>query len=422
MINLPRRALWEFLTLPSNFGDPDRTCVSAKGVRVSTLAGRELLCGTSGLWNTIFGYGNPHVTEAITRQLESASYLGLFGGGNTVAAQAAEELILACGPETFGRVIFATSGSSANDLLIKVARQVSQLRGDRSRKLIVGLRGSYHGMTYGALSLTGQDLGQDVFAVDRRYIRHVDPFDGGQELRDLCEAEGDRIALLVLEPVLGTGALEVPGDFILKAGALSDQYGFLIAADEVATGYHRTGPFRASNSWDKQPDLLVLSKGLTNGTCAAAVVIVSHDVCDLYDEHDAPLVHGETQAGTPPSSAAIIATLAVAQEFAKANRPKEVSNNIAIALDKLVASANLSLELSGVGCFRGVIVRPDGLRTLTEPEVASLVKHVRTAGAIVQPGLGGLQLVPSLVYQSEDIEELLSCLGTGIRMLERDLR
>lgn len=422
MTRLPRRALWEFLIPPGNFGDPDCTCVSAQGVRITTVSGRKLLCGTSGLWNATFGYGNPHITEAIATELERASYLGLFGGGNIAAAHAAEELVLACGPENFGRVIFATSGSAAIDLLMKVARQVAQLRGDRSRKLVVGLRGSYHGMTYGALALTGQELSQDVFAVDRRYVRHVDPFDGGQELRDLCEAEGDRVAALVLEPVLGTGALELPGDFITYAGTLADQYGFLLGADEVATGYHRTGPFLASSVWTRQPDLIVLSKGLTNGTCAAAVVVVCHEVCDVYDKYDVPLVHGETQAGTPPSAAAILATLEVAHEFVEADRPGQVSRELAFALDKLVADTDLSLQLSGVGCFRGVTVRPDGVRALTGPEVTALVAHVRAAGAVVQPGLGGVQLVPALVYQSEDIEELFACLHAGIRKLEQNLK
>lgn len=421
MTHSRRSVLWEFLTLPSNFGDPEYVCVSAQGVRLTTASGRSLLCGTSGLWNATFGYGHSHITEAIAKELRRASYLGLFRGCSETATRAAEELIVACGPETFGRVIFATSGSAANDLLMKVARQVAQLQGDRSRKLVVGLRGSYHGMTYGALSLTGEELNQDVFAVDRRYVRHVSPFDGGQELRDLCQAEGDRVAALVLEPVLGSGALEVPADFIACAGALADEYGFLLAADEVATGFHRTGPFRASSGWERQPDLLVLSKGLTNGTCAAAVVVASHEICDAYDEQDVALIHGETQAGTPPSAAAIIATLEVAREFAEAERPGKVSIDLDLALNKLVTDSNLFLQLSGVGCFRGITVRPDGERALSEAEVLELVGHVRKAGAVVQPGLGGIQLLPALIYQREDVEELLDCLHAGLQKLQRGL-
>jgi adenosylmethionine-8-amino-7-oxononanoate aminotransferase len=420
-VTTTRPTLWEFLVPPSTFGDPDRTYVSATGVRVTTSAGRELLCGTSGLWNVNFGYGHPHITDAIARQLRDASYLGLFRGGSVIAAEAADEIVASCGPATFGRVMFATSGGAANDLLMKVARQVANLRGERSRKLVVGLRGSYHGLTYGALSLTGEELGQDVFAADRRFVRHVDPFDGGDELRQLCEREGDRIAALVLEPVLGTGALQVPPEFIAAAGGLADEYGFLLAADEVATGYHRTGPFRASAAWARQPDLLVLSKGLTNGTCAAAVVVAGLAVCGSYDLNDTPLIHGETQAGTPPTAAAIIATMEVAREFDFAGRPDDVARLLDEGLKKLVANSDVALSLSGVGCFRGVTVHSSAGPHLTGPEVAALVAHTRAAGALVQPGPGGVQLVPALSYGRDDVEELLACLEAGLRSLEKDL-
>jgi len=406
-------ALWEYLEPPSAFGDPDRTGVSAAGVRVTMQSGRTLLCGTSGLWNVNFGYGQPAIAEAVRDQLLDASYFGLFRSGSRIAAQAADALLEVCGRDVFARVLFATSGSAANDLVMKLSRQAARLQGDRARNLVVGLRGSYHGQTYGALSLSGEELLQDEFAVDRRYVRHVDPFDGGRELSDLCERDGDRIAVLVLEPVLGSGALVVPDTFVQLAGELADKHGFLLAADEVATGYHRTGPFRASSTWSRQPDLLVLSKGLTNGTCAASAVVASLRACAPFDMHDFPLVHGETQAGTPASCAAMLATLDIAREFEHQERAKNVAVDLDTALAALQARSRLTVSLTGAGAFRGVQVAA-GPDPVSAQMVSELVSATREQGAIVQPGLHGVQLVPALCYTTDEVAELVGCLEAGL--------
>ena len=121
--------------------------------------------------------------------------------------------------------------------------------------------------------------------------------------------------------MLGSGAIAVAPAVLVEAGRLADEHGFLLVADEVATGFHRTGPLTASGGWERGPDVLVLSKGLTNGTSAAATLLVAHAVCDEFDRHDSVFVHGETQAGSPPSAAAIVATLRVAAEQAALGSP-----------------------------------------------------------------------------------------------------
>ncbi len=419
--NVVRRPLWEFLIPPSQFGDPDRTGVSARGVRVRMASGRELLCGTSGLWNVSFGYGHPAVTSAIADELQRASYFGLFRGSNVMAERAADELIRVCGPAYYERVLFATSGSAANDLVMKVARTVSRLRGDGSRNLVVGLRGSYHGQTYGALSMSGQDLGQMAAGADRRYVRHVDPFDGGTQLQQLCEVEGDRISVLILEPVLGTGAQTVPPDFIALVGQLADHYQFQVAADEVATGLFRTGPFRASTNWARQPDFVLLSKALTNGTCAASAIVASKGVAEIFDLHDAELLHGETQAGTSVSAAAMLATLEVAQAVAESGNPARVSAALDARLRTLQRDSGLPLVLSGLGCFRGVSVAQGAGIRVTPDQVTDLVCGVRQAGGLIQPAPAGFQLVPSLTYESGDLEQLLDSVAEAMHAWQSDL-
>nr|WP_269204724.1 daptide-type RiPP biosynthesis aminotransferase [Motilibacter deserti] len=398
---------------PSAYGDPSRTAVRASGVRVTMADGRTLLCGTSGLWNVNFGYGNPDIAQAVHAALLDASYLSLFRYGHDYANRAAAALLDACGRDTFARVLFSTSGSAANDTVMKLVRQYAVLRGDRGRKLVVGLRGSYHGLTYGSSALTGEDLGQELYGVDRKLVRHVSPHDAA-ELRALCDREGDRIAALVLEPVLGTGAIEVPAEFLAEAGRLADEHGFVLVADEVATGFHRTGPFRASAAWARQPDLVVLSKGLTNGTCAASAIVVGERVVREFDAADAVFLHGETQAGTPPTAAAILATLAVAREVVGGGRAEALAAHLDAGLRSMAEASGGRLRLTGRGLFRGVVVTgQDGL-PLDGAATAALVAATRRAGAIVHNGLGGIQLLPALTYSDAEVDELLGCLAAGL--------
>jgi adenosylmethionine-8-amino-7-oxononanoate aminotransferase len=313
-------------------------------------------------------------------------------------------------------VLFSTSGSAANDLVMKVTRQWAQLRGERGRRLVVGVRGSYHGLTYGSHALSGDDLGQEAYGVDRRLVRHVAP-GAVEDLRDLCEREGDRICAFVLEPVLGSGCHEIPESYIGEVGRLADEYGFLVVADEVATGYHRCGPFTASAAWGRSPDLLVLSKGLTNGTCAASAVLAGPAVTDEFDRTDAVLIHGETQAGTPVTAAAIMAVLRLAGACDAAGDQERIAARLDARLQELVGVAAGAVSVTGRGCFRGVAVSDITGVALSSSSVMSLVDAVREAGAIVHPAPHGVQLVPAFTYTDDQVDTLVGAVTAGLDRL-----
>lgn len=409
-------ALWQLLSPPSRFDRPGARAVGAAGVRVRFDDGVEALCATSGLWNVNIGYGNEAVADGVHRALRDASYLTLFRYSHPWAVEAASTLAQLCGAETFGRVLFSTSGSAANDAMMKIVRQYWALRGQPARRVVVGLRDSYHGLTYGASALSGEELGQELYLVDRRFVRHVSCADAG-ELRRLLAGAGRQIAAVVVEPVLGTGAVEVPDAFLTELAALRDEHGFLIVADEVATGFGRTGSWFASQTWAFVPDVMVVSKGLTNGTCAGSAVVVSHQVAAAFDEADAVLAHGETNAGTPPTCAAITATVAEMRRLDVVTRAAALGRRLAAGLADLVADHPAAVGTGGRGCFRILrLAWPDG-ETFGPQDVAAAIETIRRAGAVVHPGPGGIQLVPPLVYTDDDLDELLDAVRRGLTTL-----
>ncbi|MFE3681801.1 daptide-type RiPP biosynthesis aminotransferase [Streptomyces sp. NPDC059095] len=407
------KALWPSLLPPDQHGRDSLCAVSAEGVRVRFADGSQLLDGSSGLWNTNLGYGNPVIARAASEALLNASYLSVFRYENSYARRAAEALIEACGPEHYGRVLFSTSGGAANDLVMKVARHYHALRGEPRRKVVVGMRGSYHGLTFGGFALTGEDLGQQVYGVDQRLVRHVAP-NRPEELAALLERQGGQVAAVVVEPVLGSGAIPLTEEFVAELLRLRDVHGFLLVADEVATGFGRTGTLFASDRWPARPDLLVSSKGLTNGTSAAAVVLASRQVAEAYDRAGAVLSHGETQAGTPVTCAAIVATLSELRRLDAVGRGRLVAARLDEEFARLTAEHPLVTGTTGTGCFRSVRMCLEDGTPFPQEQVSALVAAVRAAGAIVHPGLNGVQLFPALVYTDAEVTELIACVRAGL--------
>ncbi|WP_258141835.1 MULTISPECIES: daptide-type RiPP biosynthesis aminotransferase [unclassified Arthrobacter] len=401
-----------------SFDEASYTAVSADGVHVTFEDGRQRICGKSGLWNTNLGYGNQQITTAIAKELHTASYLPLFRTSHRKAVEAAGAL-LTLPAHSFQRVVFSTSGGAANDAAMKLARHYFVLNAQPERKLVVGLNGSYHGLTYGSQALSGDELGQALYGVDRRNIRHVRFDDNGAELSRLIQREGHRIAAVILEPVLGSGAESVPDAFVEEVIKHRDQHGFLLVADEVATGFGRVNGWFASDAWPQQPDIIVTSKGLTNGTSACAALLVAQRVTRRFDTTEAVFVHGETQAGTPATCAAILSTIAEMKRLDHHTLNKQVAESLSNLMEELQRFPGVG-NSTGRGCMRGLKLHSRNGMPLPSEGVLDVVRSIHQTGAIVQPGPGRIQLLPALTYTEENFEELQAAMKIGLASAERD--
>ncbi|WP_194912064.1 daptide-type RiPP biosynthesis aminotransferase [Catenulispora rubra] len=408
---------WNLLLAPSEQGTPHRIVKSAHGHRLVFAEGGEVLDGTSGLWNVNLGYGNRVIAQAVADALVDASYLPSFRYSHDYSQAAARALIDAAGPEHFAKVLFSTSGSAVNDATMKLARQYAALIKEPQRRLVVGLKESYHGQTFGAMALSGEELGQELYGVDRSLLRHVDPFDPA-ELEELMHQCGEQVAAMVIEPVMGTGCREIPAEMISAILRLRREHGFILVCDEVASGFGRVGPLFASQEFPEPPDILLTSKGLTNGTCGAAALLAGPHIWAAFEAADTMFVHGSTQAGTPPSCAAITATLGEFDALGALESGRRNAALLETGLRELAERHETVAELSGRGCMRGLHLRAERDRPFWGGHITRLVDTVRRHGALVHPGPSAIELFPALTYTEAEIGELLAAVDAGLTEFE----
>jgi adenosylmethionine-8-amino-7-oxononanoate aminotransferase len=412
-------ALWPLMAPSAKRGKPDAIAVSARGVRIRFADGREVLCGSSGLWNCGLGYGNTAIAETVAEALKHASYLSVWGVEHELAHSAAMALVEATKRPEFGRVLFSTSGGAANDMAMKLARQYQVLCKKNERNVVLGLHGGFHGLTYGAFSLSTGQLGQRMYGVDRRSVAHM-AANSASDLEHVFDKLGERVAAVFVEPVIGSGAIVLEDSYLRRLFDVRRQHGFILVADEVTTGFGRVGPgIFASSSWEEPPDVIVAAKGMTNGTQAASALIVSKLVSERFIEAGAVLGHAETQAGTPPSCAAVLATLAEMRRLDALRRSAVLAAQLERRLSALIGSSPFVSAAVGKGCLWALRLSDESGAPLDQTRTDAIAAMIFDVGALVYSGPSCLQIMPALTYSGEDLDRLLECIATGLATFAR---
>jgi len=400
------------MTAMDGFSPGGRVVCRAEGVRVWDEGGHVCLDGFSGLWNVSFGYSNQHILAAIKAQLDVLPYSTLFGGRTNRPAIELARRLAEVSPIDDGRVFFTTSGGAGIDTALKLARRAQRLSGHPERDTVVALRGSYHGTSYGSMMVTGEDLDQDEYGAGPGWVRHV-AHDDPADLLGVAGDLGGRLAAIVVEPVLGTGALVLGHEMV---GALHDACaatGAFLIVDEVTTGFGRTGTLFACVQTGLRPDLLVLSKAITGGYLPLAATVCGGAICDVFDSAKARFNHGETQSGNPIACAAALAALEVATAPGFLDGVQALSARLTARLDELCGHP-LVAGHRGLGLMRAIqLVDSDGDR-FSDDLVAAALEAIRQEGALVYASPAGLALLPPLVISAADLDELVACVARGL--------
>ncbi len=317
--------------------------VGADGTRLKLADGRELIDGIASWWSACHGHNHPHLRQAIETQLHTLPHI-MFGGlAHEPAYRLATRLAKLTGLE---RVFFSDSGSTAVEVAMKMGIQYWRNQGDKNRHKFVCFRHSYHGDTMGAMSLSDPDEGMHkLFSghIPMQYVIDL-PTDeySFAEMDGLFKDVSRYAAGVVIEPLVqAAGGMKFHSpDVLAEIYRLSKKHGLLFIADEVATGFGRTGLMFACQEAGIVPDIMCVGKGLTGGMIGMAATLVTDTVYDTFyaDEPDKALMHGPTFMANPLACAAANASLDL---FEREPRLQQVEAIEAQLLEELKPCARL---------------------------------------------------------------------------------
>lgn len=316
-----KRVLWHPFTQQAEWDRQTPIVIaSGQGVWLKDSRGRRLMDGNSSLWVNVWGHRESALDRALKRQLARLAHSTFLGLTHEPAIRLAKALI-AIAPRGLTRVFYSDNGSTAVEVALKMAYQYWQLRGERQRRRFVSLRHGYHGDTLGAVSVGGVELfharfsallfdGYALDASDRRWERAMDRL-------FLCHHRS--IAAVVAEPLIqgASGMLLQPKGFLKRLGERCRRYGILMIADEVATGFGRTGEMFAVDHDGIRPDFLCVAKSLTGGYLPLAATLTTEKVFRAFrgrfDEFR-HFFHGHTYTANPLACAVAIENLRLYEE------------------------------------------------------------------------------------------------------------
>jgi adenosylmethionine-8-amino-7-oxononanoate aminotransferase len=346
--------------------------VEGEGAYVTDDRGNKYIDAISAIWNVNVGHRHPRVVARITEQLGRLEHFSLMGFSNGPSLDLAAKLE----EVTDGRyphVFYTNSGSEANDTAIKIARQYHRNRGDTGRYKVISLETSYHGCTFGALSATGIEEDKAAFGPMLPGFSHIIKPDcfrcplglrkescgmacAGALERRILEEGPESVAAFIYEPVMGSmGALVPPKDYFPRIREICDRYGVLMIADEVATGFGRTGTWFAMEHWGVWPDLMSVAKGLTGGYVPMGAVLVTDEIYQAFlgtAESGKHLAHGFSTSGHPLACSAALAVIEVLQDEGLVERSRVLGDYLLGRLHELEAFPFIG-NVQGLGLFCG---------------------------------------------------------------------
>ncbi|HDY7752257.1 TPA: adenosylmethionine--8-amino-7-oxononanoate transaminase [Vibrio vulnificus] len=395
---------------------------SASGVYIKLEDGTTLIDGMSSWWSTIHGYNHPHLNRAAHHQIDQVSHV-MFGGITHQPAINLCKKLLSLAPNNLEHVFLADSGSVAVEVSLKMALQYWHAKGERRPKFLT-LQHGYHGDTFAAMSVTDPD--NSMHSLYKGFLpEHIfakSPTGGfwdewkPEDLTDFAqkiEQHHQELAAVILEPIVqGAGGMRIyHPEFLKGVRALCDQYGLLLIADEIATGFGRTGKLFACEHANIQPDILCVGKALTGGYMTLSATLTSKHVADTVCGGEAGcFMHGPTFMGNPLACAVATASLELIEQGQWQQQTKQIESLFSELLPKL-EEYDLVKNTRWLGAI-GVVEthRPVNMETIQ----ALFVEQ----GVWIRPFGKLIYMMPPFISEPAHIEQLVNAIETALQRAE----
>ncbi len=420
--------------------DPTRDyprLIKGKGVHVYDDQGKQYLDAIAGIGVVNIGYGRKRVADAIASQATQLSYVAPNIFGNEPAHRLADYIAHLL-PGNLKSVHFTSGGSEAVEAAIKIGRQYYYERGLKNKNLVISRWTSYHGATLGALSATGMQGRRKKFTPHLLEWPHILPAycyrcPFGKTYPDckvLCAREldktinevgADKVMAFIAEPIVGAAgaALVPPPEYWPMVRDICNRHDILLIADEVITGFGRTGKSFAVNHWDVVPDMITMAKGLSGGYACLGAVGVNTKIREVFEEKGIPFDHVFTFMANPISTAAAYEALQIWEEEKLTEQAERISGYLFDQLASLKQNHPLVGDVRGVGLMIGLELIAD--TSTKEPfpvekSTAKLAGQIALENGLITYPVSGvidgvrgdiISLFPPLIFSRKNVDELI---------------
>ncbi|MEO0676180.1 MAG: aminotransferase class III-fold pyridoxal phosphate-dependent enzyme [Pseudomonadota bacterium] len=436
--------LWHPMAHPGDMKANTPTIIeSAEGVTITDIDGHTAVDAVGGLWCANLGYSNDRIKEAISEQLAKLPYYSAFGGTtNPPAIEAAHAVTDYFAEDGMARAFFTSGGSDSVETALRLARQYHRLRGEAARTKFLSLKKGYHGTHFGGASVNGNNRFRTAYEPllagchhlpspypYRNPFQETDPAKLAQMIAaafvDEVEFQGaGTIAAFIMEPIQGAGGVIVPDDtFMPLMREVCDRYGILMIADEVITGFGRTGHASGSRHWDVKPDMMCTAKGITSAYFPVGACLVSENVADAFESDqsgEGSIYHGYTYSAHPVGAAAVVACLEEIERLdVKTNaaaRGTQLFEGVAALKDKHDIIGDVR---GGHGLMTALEIVSDRANKtpMDSGTMGRLGRATYEAGTMVRVSGHNIMMSPALTISEGDVDHILASLDAGLRAI-----
>jgi putrescine aminotransferase len=413
-----------------------RVIVRGDGCQVWDSDGQRFIDGMAGLWCVNVGYGRPELVEAASRQMAELPFYSNHFQSTTPTVTVLAHRLSKLTPDGLDHFSFASSGSEANDTIVRLVRYFWKLQGAPEKRVFISRSMSYHGSTLVGASLCGMphmhamdggtlpDFAHIIhphwYAFGGDLSREAYGLQAAQALeKKILQLGAENVAAFIGEPVQGAGGvIDPPSTYWPEIERICRKYDVLLVADEVICGFGRTGAWFGSQTYDITPDIMAMAKGLSSGYLPIAAVALNDRVFETISG-GGHLAHGYTYSGHPVACAVALANIDIIEKEGLVERVRDdIGPYFHAMLAKLAAGSPIVGEVRGIGAMAALqLVKDKKTREIftVEDGAGIICREACYAGGLIVRAVGqSIVLSPSLVITHAEIDEIVDKLGRAL--------
>ncbi|MBP1949849.1 aminotransferase family protein [Virgibacillus litoralis] len=409
-----------------------------EGIYLTDTNGNVYIDAMSSLWNVNIGHGREELAEVAAQQLKKLAFSSAFSTFSHEPAIKLAEKIASISPAGLNAVFFTSGGSESNDSAIKLVRHYWKIQGKQDRRKIIALKRGYHGVAAASTSVTGIPEFWGMAGHMMTDFTHAEtPYGGNTEkaiasLRQVIEEEGpENIAAILAEPVQGAGGVLIPpADYFKEVRKLCDEYEILFIADEIITGFGRTGKMFGMENWGVTPDMMTFAKGVTSGYIPLGGVVVSDHIHNVLKEKSkGTLFHGFTYSGHPTAAALALKNIEIIEQENLIENSREMGEKLLEGFQKIKENLEIVGDVRTIGLLGAVeLVQNPATNKRFAPDLnvaPRVIEALHERGVICRPvTFGGTDIIcfaPPIVIDNKQVNTLVEKLYDSVLSVQKQI-